>query len=266
MITFIGQSGSRLLFTSEHHGVVVDADFSMVVESGAPEALFASRTWEKSDKGSDKDLAALASISLQTMDAKTIIASAGRKYTIPKAAQAEAKKALEWRKEHKRGGTPVGLNTARILARGGQISLQKVKHIAKYFPRHEVDKKGKGYKPGQDGFPSNGRIAWALWGGDSAKNWAADIVKHADPKPVKAGGYLAQQQPDDPFYNAFSFEENYGPEFMARVCHDGSGLDRLYKVDIDGQVYVWDEDSWDDMGNVDSDVWDYDQEIGRAHV
>jgi hypothetical protein len=260
MITFIGQSGSLLLFTSEHHGVVVDTDFNMVVESGVPETLFSSRSWEKSDTEPGQDLTALASISLQTMDAKTIIASAGRMYTIPKSAQAEAKKALEWHKEHHRGGTPVGMNTARILAKGGQISLQKVRHIAKYFPRHEVDKKGKGWKPGQDNFPSNGRIAWALWGGDSAWRWAVDIVKHADPKPIKAGGgYLAQQQPQDPFHNAFTLEENYGPEFMARVCLDGSGLDRLYKVDIDGQVYVWDNDCWDDMGNVDSDVWDYDQ-------
>jgi hypothetical protein len=31
-----------------------------------------------------------------------------------------------------------------------------------YFARHEIDKQGKGYSPGEDGFPSAGRIAWAL--------------------------------------------------------------------------------------------------------
>jgi hypothetical protein len=31
-----------------------------------------------------------------------------------------------------------------------------------YFDRHEIDKQGKGYSPGEDGFPSAGRIAWAL--------------------------------------------------------------------------------------------------------
>lgn len=66
-----------------------------------------------------------------------------RMYTIPGGVQSEAKKALEWRKKHKRGGTPVGLNTARTLAKGGQIGIRKIRHIAKYFPRHEVDKKGK---------------------------------------------------------------------------------------------------------------------------
>jgi hypothetical protein len=46
-----------------------------------------------------------------------------------------------------------------------------------YFDRHEVDKKGQGWSPGEDGYPSNGRIAWALWGGDPGRTWAAAIVE-----------------------------------------------------------------------------------------
>jgi hypothetical protein len=46
-----------------------------------------------------------------------------------------------------------------------------------YFSRHEVDKKGKGFSPGEDGFPSAGRIAWALWGGDAGQVWAAKKVE-----------------------------------------------------------------------------------------
>ena len=42
----------------------------------------------------------------------------------------------------------------------------------RFFARHEVDKKGTGFSPGEDGFPSNGRIAWALWGGDAGMSWA----------------------------------------------------------------------------------------------
>lgn len=103
-------------------------------------------------------------------------------FKIPKAAQAEARKALAWRRDTGRGGTSVGLNTARTLAAGGTIGIEKVRHIARYFPRHEVDKKGKGWKPGEDGFPSNGRIAWALWGGDPAWRWAADIVERESVK------------------------------------------------------------------------------------
>jgi hypothetical protein len=44
-----------------------------------------------------------------------------------------------------------------------------------FFSRHEVDKQGKGFTPG-DGYPSAGRIAWALWGGDPGQTWARAIT------------------------------------------------------------------------------------------
>jgi len=39
-----------------------------------------------------------------------------------------------------------------------------------YFSRHEVDKKGKDWNNSER--PSNGKIAWLLWGGDSGYAWA----------------------------------------------------------------------------------------------
>lgn len=189
-------------------------------------------------------------------------------YTIPGGVQAEAKKALNWRKEHKRGGTPVGLNTARTLAKGGQIGIEKVRHIAKYFPRHEVDKKGKGWAPGEDKFPSNGRIAWALWGGDAAQRWASAIVERENKKEATtagggAYGFVDNEEPDElnAFKMAHELDPYLGPEFMARVRLDNSGIDRLYKVEVDGQVYVWDGAAWDNMGHVDGDVYSYDKAL-----
>jgi len=41
-----------------------------------------------------------------------------------------------------------------------------------FFSRHEVDKQGQGFNRGSDGYPSAGRIAWALWGGDAGFSWA----------------------------------------------------------------------------------------------
>lgn len=101
-------------------------------------------------------------------------------FSVPSGVKAEVKKALQWRKEFKRGGTSVGLATARTLVSGGNVSPEKARHIARYFPRHEVDKQGKGYSPGEDGFPSNGRIAWALWGGDAGRAWSSKLVKQMD--------------------------------------------------------------------------------------
>jgi hypothetical protein len=41
-----------------------------------------------------------------------------------------------------------------------------------YFSRHEVDKDAEGFGVGEKGYPSAGRIAWGLWGGDSGFTWA----------------------------------------------------------------------------------------------
>ena len=44
--------------------------------------------------------------------------------------------------------------------------------MAAWFARHEVDKQGQGFNPGDDGYPSNGRVAWAAWGGDAGQRWS----------------------------------------------------------------------------------------------
>jgi len=90
---------------------------------------------------------------------------------------AEAERGLSWRREYGRGGTEVGLARARDISNRKNLPIDTVKRMKAYFDRHEVDKKGKGWSPGEDGYPSNGRIAWALWGGDAGYTWAKAIVK-----------------------------------------------------------------------------------------
>jgi HK97 family phage portal protein len=94
--------------------------------------------------------------------------------------KAEAAKGLAWRKEHNRGGTAVGVARARDITNDRELSLDTVKRMHSFFARHEVDKKGKGFSPGEDGFPSAGRIAWALWGGDAGQSWARKITQSVD--------------------------------------------------------------------------------------
>ena len=86
----------------------------------------------------------------------------------------EAQRGLDWRKEHGRGGTAVGVARARQLVNREELSPRTVRRMVSYFARHEVDKQGEGFSPGEDGFPSAGRIAWALWGGNSGKAWAEE--------------------------------------------------------------------------------------------
>ena len=94
---------------------------------------------------------------------------------------AEAKKGLEWRKEYGRGGTEVGVARARNISNGDNLSLDTIKRMHSFFSRHEKSSKGaEGFKPGEDGFPSAGRIAWALWGGDAGQSWAAKKVEEIE--------------------------------------------------------------------------------------
>ena len=137
MPNILGVSDSLVLISNNEKGAVVDTQYNIIVETGDARELFASKDWQKYDGELTQAVVDLAEGALTSLDIK-IVASAGRLYTIPKGVQNEAKKALEWHKEHHRGGTPVGMHTARLLSKGGQIGLQKVRHIAKYFPRHEV--------------------------------------------------------------------------------------------------------------------------------
>jgi len=203
------------------------------------------------------------------------IAASGRMYTIPKSVQDEAEKALVWREENSRGGTPVGVSTAQILAAGGQIGLKKISHIAKYFPRHEVDKKSVGFSLSQDGFPSNGRTAWALWGGDAGQRWAQSIVTRENSKSISAAGCTVPGIGDnhpynmatdydadvDAFKTAHELSSEDAPEFVVRVRIDTGEIDRLYMVNSDGDAFVWDGSGWDDLGHVDSDIVTFDKAL-----
>ena len=102
----------------------------------------------------------------------------------------EAKKGLDWRKEHGRGGTRIGIARARDIVNNKELPLRTVKRMYSFFARHEVDKKAQGFRPGEDGFPSNGRIAWALWGGDAGFRWSKRIVESEKKKQEKAHDIL----------------------------------------------------------------------------
>ena len=83
-----------------------------------------------------------------------------------------ARRGLALRKEYGRGGTAVGVARARDIANKASLSNSTVMRMHSFFSRHRVDKKGKGWTAGSEGYPSNGLIAWLLWGGDSGAAWA----------------------------------------------------------------------------------------------
>ena len=83
-----------------------------------------------------------------------------------------ARRALKWKEEGKPGGTLVGLARANQLKDRDPLTASTVLRMYSFFSRHEVDKKATGFNSGEEGFPSKGRVAWDLWGGDGGYSWS----------------------------------------------------------------------------------------------
>jgi hypothetical protein len=273
-VEFIGRKGFEVLFVANDKAVLIDERSNLVTAVDTPAVLLASFTPEGDQTKPSSAPFELAISSTTDLDIK-VFSNNDRMYTIPSSVQAEAKRGLAWHKEEHRGGTSVGLHTARLLAAGGQIGIRKVRHIAKYFPRHAVDKKGQGYTPGEKNYPSNGRIAWALWGGDAGERWASAIVERENKKQQSnsitasfdyvMSNYESPEEADlSSFTEAELLPEDIAPQFYVRVRLDGSGVDRLYKVNSDGSVFVWDDAMWEDLGNINHDFETYDKSLDDA--
>lgn len=116
--------------------------------------------------------------------------------TPTEAMAEEAQKGLDWRKEFGRGGTEVGVARARQLINRQEVSAETVRRMHSYFSRHEVDKEGEGFSPGEDGYPSAGRIAWALWGGDVGQSWARNKDRQLDKIDDEATRAIEDEFPD----------------------------------------------------------------------
>lgn len=99
----------------------------------------------------------------------------------PEEVAIEAMNGLALRREFGRGGTIVGIARARDLKNRRTLSPATIKRMVSFFARHEVDKRGKNFfNPHK---PSNGFIAWLLWGGDKGHDWCKAVLaemKRAD--------------------------------------------------------------------------------------
>lgn len=100
--------------------------------------------------------------------------------TPTKAMRAEAQRYRDWKAEGRKGGTEVAARRATQILSGSTLSPDTVRTMSAWFARHEVDKQGQGFSPGEDGYPSPGRVAWAAWGGDPGKSWSDKLVSQMD--------------------------------------------------------------------------------------
>ena len=97
-----------------------------------------------------------------------------------KGMREEAKRYRAWKQEGRKGGTEVAARRAGQILSGEELSDDTIVTMSAWFARHEVDKQGQGFKQGEEGYPSPGRVAWAAWGGDPGKAWADRLVAAMD--------------------------------------------------------------------------------------
>lgn len=103
-------------------------------------------------------------------------------YVVPQAVRDAAKRGLELRRKHGRGG----LDTRQARAEGvgsgvqrasnliqGRVTLDTIKRMAAFFARHRKNKDSRE----DNGEPGAGMIAWLLWGGDPGDRWSLRVLR-----------------------------------------------------------------------------------------
>jgi len=161
--------------------IITDAVEQILAFNGVPSQVII-------EKNDIIEMQAETTVIQQSEKKKIKLAEEESSFAPTKEMAAEAELGLKWREEYKRGGTEVGVARARDISNMRNLSLDTVTRMNSYFARHEVDKEALGWNQGEEGFPTAGRIAWQLWGGDPGKDWAARILERANAQSC-AGGW-----------------------------------------------------------------------------
>ncbi len=144
----------------------------------------------------------------------------------------EARRYRAWKEEGRKGGTEVAARRAGQILSGDELSDETIRTMSAWFARHEVDKQAEGFSPGEEGYPSPGRVAWAAWGGDSGKTWSDALVARMDSDRELTPDLTA---PQVQLYEAFEeiaeelgqFGQDAGPHgshYMAESPFAGDGM------------------------------------------
>ena len=141
------------------------------------------------------------------------------------AMKEEAQRGLDWRSEFGRGGTEVGIARARDIVNGANLSDDTIGRMVSYFARHEVDKEAEGFRVGEEGYPSNGRIAWALWGGDAGKTWS-----EREYEKIKSDRSLDDARPYPNEHAARLKDPEQYDSFARKNNEGGEGIDFIYGI------------------------------------
>ena len=156
--------------------------------------------------------------------------------------RAEAQRYRDWKSDGEGGGTDVARTRASQILSGNELSPDTVVTMSAWFARHLVDKQGKGFSPGEEGYPSNGRVAWAAWGGDAGKSWSDARSKRI--KKAREGRQLISNNEEELLTSMEQEQERAAPDALKRgdfVSWNSSGgraEGRIDRVERDGTIDV----------------------------
>lgn len=98
----------------------------------------------------------------------------------------EAQRGLDWRADGNPGGEDATAGRARSIASRNPLSVETIRRMNRFFLRNASYPDNEGFSPGDDGYPSRARVAWALWGGNAGKSWSARLVAKMDRESMSA--------------------------------------------------------------------------------
>ena len=139
------------------------------------------------DAGDLKDVSAKKVVLATQYDKKPeTVTEAASSFVPPKEVQEAARRGLELRKKHGRGGWDSrkarengigsGVVRAQTLVAGKGVSLDTVRRMRSFFQRHDGEQERAARQRDET---SAANIAWLLWGGDAGRKWAAEVLKDA---------------------------------------------------------------------------------------
>ncbi len=143
----------------------------------------------------------------------------------------EAQRYRDWKADGEAGGTEVAARRATQILSGDELSPEVVLAMSAWHARHSVDAEAEGYKPGEDGYPSPGRVAAAAWGGSAGQVWStakADRIKEIRDRSMDTN----RAEPD---------ELSVG-DFVQWRSSGGQAKGKVDRIERDGSINVPDSE------------------------
>ena len=146
-----------------------------------------------------------------------------------KGMREAAERYREFKKEGRKGGTEVAARRATQILSGNELSQDVVVEMAAWFARHAVDKKAEGFRPGEKGYPSPGKIANLAWAGSAGESFSK--AKSARIKELRSMPVTKTKKRAAP--DALEVGD-----FVSWNASGGRARGKITRIERDGQIDV----------------------------